>query len=381
MSNVIQWGKDLIGDTSVDPKATEEFLKWWFRADDIVALRVMKIDGPKISLAMKRDDLISFITTPDDESGKSMLEQASEENRDVYVNVCHVKEEKEPSKTEGVKSDDIKGFRGVFADIDCGKTGAFSSPEAVVEWVESLDYRPSAIVRTGSGGVHLWWKTTKMEQKDFSVIQKRWWSYLNGIAPEGVSIDRLWDVTRIARLPGATRHPKKMELRAQVTVTYTDAEPLDGETFTKITETPYKHLREDLKKFEAKEDQILLDMAEGATPTIGQLALREALMSRTADLVTWEEILEGAGWRYLGKAGDGSDKWERPGGHGKSANTGYPDERSAMSLHSADEGTGLADLKAQEIKMSKWRVFLRLTHNDDVRAAELDILEREMNNV
>lgn len=372
----ITW-EELKGNTTVDFKEAEKFLKWWFNKDDIVAIRAIPNDGPIYTMADKRDDLIEMLNTENDE-GVISLQEISNDQSSLYFNVCHVKEVKQKSKKHGITGADIKGHRGLFLDLDM-KTGAFESHAQLMEWVRGLEHQPGAIVYTGAeGGVHLYWKTANLKQKDYKAIQNRWWSYHCTLAPEGVSIDRLSDPTRIMRLPGATRIPKHIEPASRVVVEYTGADPIDGEVFTKLTETPYKHYREEVKKGEQKEEQILESIGSNAPATIGQLALRDALISRTADLVSWTEILEGAGWTFLKTASNGADYWMRPGGNGKSASVNYPDERSGMALHSTDEGTGLADLKDEEIKLSKWRVFLRLTHNDDVRAAELDILEREV---
>lgn len=369
---------EIKGDTTNDPEEAKKFIKWWFREGDIVAVRAMVVDGQKLTFALPRDDMIDHLTKVHEEDNRTVMDDASAQMRDLYINICPVKAEMEMSAKAGIKKADIKTFRGLFADIDCGKTGAFATEADVLAWVETIPFKPGAIVRTGTGGVHLWWKTKSMNQKDYSVILKRWWSYLTTLVPEGVHIDRLVDTTRVGRLPGATRFPKKDEPCARVTVEYTGADPIEGDAFDDHTDKPYREFRADMTARSKHEEQIFEDMAEGATPTLGQLALREALIGRCVELVTWEEILTGAGWTYLRTNSDGADLWERPGGHGKSGSTGYPDEEAAMSLHSTDEGTGLADLLSQEVRLSKWRVFLRLTHNDDVRAAERDLLEREV---
>ena len=92
------------------------------------------------------------------------------------------------------------------------------------------------------------------------------------------------------------------------------------------------------------------------------------------EYLDWAEILEGYGWTYFREGGDGSEEWTRPGGVGKSATVNWPESpESPMSLFSDDPSTGLADLKEAEIHLTKWRVFLRLVHGDDVWAALDDL--------
>lgn len=44
-----------------------------------------------------------------------------------------------------------------------------------------------------------------------------------------------------------------------------------------------------------------------------------------------------------------------------------------MSLFSTDPSTGVLDLYEADIPLTKWRVFLRLIHGDDVYAALDDL--------
>lgn len=84
------------------------------------------------------------------------------------------------------------------------------------------------------------------------------------------------------------------------------------------------------------------------------------------DVLTWENILTESGWVAYK-----SDGWTRPGGSGKSAVAG-----STLTLMNSNEGTGMADLRDAGVELTRWRVFLRSRHSDDVSSAVADLSGR-----
>lgn len=84
------------------------------------------------------------------------------------------------------------------------------------------------------------------------------------------------------------------------------------------------------------------------------------------DVLTWEKILTESGWVAYK-----SDGWTRPGGSGKSAVAG-----STLTLMNSNEGTGMADLRDAGVELTRWRVFLRSRHSDDVSSAVEDLSGR-----
>ena len=96
----------------------------------------------------------------------------------------------------------------------------------------------------------------------------------------------------------------------------------------------------------------------------------------TSDLITWDEILEGYGWEFYRMGSEGRREWARPGKFAKAGVTDWEESPDMLSLFSWSEETGLADLYEADAALTKWRVFLRLVHDDDLESAIADIVER-----
>lgn len=90
-------------------------------------------------------------------------------------------------------------------------------------------------------------------------------------------------------------------------------------------------------------------------------------------ILSWGDILLGRGWTPYKES---EDEWTRPGGSGRSAVTGRE-----MELLNNNESTGMADLRDAGIVLTRWRVFLRLEHGDNVEAAVEDLSVRYLEKV
>lgn len=377
MSNAITW-MELVGDTTVDPEEAVKFLEWRFRKDDVVAIRThgktwstwampldMAIDTIRESLedVAKQVD-VYFALNP-------LKEPFTDENGNYYATSKH-----------GVRKEHVKTWRTLYADIDV-KAGSFDNQDDVRRWIESLDVIPGAVVWTqgDKGGCHLYFKTNFTTELDFYDAQEMLWSYLQAQAPEDISVDRLVDVTRVARLPGSTRHASGTEKNAHVTAEYIeDAPVLDRETFDKLVEQPYKETRERQRVTRGSSEGLFAGIEGLAKDSIAGIALRMYLIDRVGEYFTWEEILTEAGWTYYRPDKDGASQWTRPGGEGKSAVVGYTRDDANMSLFSWDQGTGLADLYEIEEPLTMFRVLVRLWFNDDYEAAIKAIMDRRAQN-
>lgn len=377
MNTAITW-LELAGDASVDPEAAAHFIEWKFRKDDVVAVRT---HGTKwATWAMPRDEAVETL--------REGLE-VSAEREDVYFALNPLKEPYTNDEgkyvrvtSHGVRKEHVKTWRTLFADIDV-KPGAFVSQDAVRSWVEALEVPPGAVVWTQAdkGGCHLHWKVKGLTELDYSEAQKRWWSYLQSTAPEGISIDRLVDVTRVARIPGSTRHPKGAEKSAPVLVEYLDAPMVDRETFDRLTAEPHRAAQERAEQTRQHSSGLMTGIEGIAPDSVAGIALRMALVERTAEFFTWQEILEAKGWTYLKTEDGGAQQWARPGANQKSATTGHLRDDGNMSLFSWDQATGVADLYEVEEPLTMFRVLLRLWFNDDIEAAFNAVMERYVSNV
>lgn len=378
MNDSIRFG-DLVGEVHHDPEAIGAFLRWWFEPGDLVNATFIKEGKRKkvITHGAERDDLIEMLSQEDFKSG--FLDKAdfnSYFTTSASNKVYEQDEEHRPSKA------DCKALRGVWADVDC-KPGVFGGEAELRGWIEGLAVTPGAIVWTGSGGAHLYWKVEGLESIPVADVGKRWWGYLNSTTPEGVLIDRLIDVeTRILRIPGTTRFPKEKESIGikPVTVEFTGADPVEADVFKKITDEGLKEYNNRTRKTREKMnelDALTEDYLAGEVLGFwGKMTILGEIEEMVSNLVSWDEILEGYGWEFYRMGSDGRREWARPGKFAKAGVTDWEESPDMLSLFSWSEETGLADLYEADAALTKWRVFLRLVHDDDLESAIADIVER-----
>lgn len=371
--------KDLVGEVHHDPEAIGAFLSWWFREGDLVNATFIREGKRKkvITHGAERDDLIEMLSQEDFKTG--FLDKAdfnSYFTTSASNKVYEQDDEHRPTKG------DCAGLRGVWADVDC-KPGVFGGEAELREWIESLAVTPGAIVWTGSGGAHLYWKVEGLETIPVADVGKRWWGYLNSTTPEGVLIDRLIDVeTRILRIPGTTRFPKEKETIGikPVTVEFTGADPIEADVFKKITDEGLKEYNNRTRKTREKLnelDTLTEAYLDGEDLGFwGRMTILGEIEEMTSDLITWDEILEGYGWEFYRNGSEGRREWARPGKFAKAGVTDWEESPDMLSLFSWSEETGLADLYEADAALTKWRVFLRLVHDDDLESAIADIVER-----
>ena len=371
--------KDLVGEVHHDPEAIGAFLRWWFRRGDLVNATFIKEGKRKkvITHGAERDDLIEMLSQEDFKTG--FLDKAdfnSYFTTSASNKIYDQDDEHRPTKG------DCAGLRGVWADVDC-KPGVFGGEDELRVWIESLAVTPGAIVWTGSGGAHLYWKVEGLETIPVADVGKRWWGYLNSTTPEGVLIDRLIDVeTRILRIPGTTRFPKEKETIGikPVTVEFTGADPVEADVFKKITDEGLKEYNNRTRKTREKLnelDTLTEAYLDGEDLGFwGRMTILGEIEEMTSDLITWDEILEGYGWELYRNGSEGRREWARPGKFAKAGVTDWEESPDMLSLFSWSEETGLADLYEADAALTKWRVFLRLVHDDDLESAIADIVER-----
>lgn len=379
--------QELIGNTDVDPQAAIDHLTFLFDENDIVHISAFRKKRPAksyisvISQGGKRDDIIQNIS----DEGLDWIKDGDPDNPwNVYYSIAPASEVvegtgKRPSKKEA------SGIRQLFGDLDC-KPGSFESSEQIAEYVSGLSIPPSTIVWTGSGGAHVSWRIDPSSRDSMWLEDKageRWWCYLEAESRRlgyDVSIDRLIDSeSRVLRLPGTVRWPKVATDKPNKVVGYRlDNPDITTEQFSQAVEIPYQSYKERVDK-RRTEDLSLQDAMVNISDPGGawsRVMLYAMIDEYCSNVLTWDEILEPNGWEKLRDGGDGSTEWTRPGGEGKSATTDWPDSPEIMSLFSTDESTQLDDLHEAEIPLTKWRVFLRIIHDDNVDEALTDLARR-----
>lgn len=379
MSSSITFG-DLVGEVHHDPEAIEEFLTWWFRKGDIVNTTFIREGKNKkvITNGGPLEEVIESLKEPEFKS-----EFLAKHDFNAYFTTSASRKAYTADSEHRPTKADCKALRGVWADVDV-KKGVFDSEDAVRSWIDGMIVKPGAIVWSGSGGAHLYWKVKKLSEVPMEEVGKRWWSYLDSISPDGVVIDRLTDVeTRILRIPGTTRFPKPNEniKRMPVTLEITGEGPMDVEVFRELTDEGIRKYKERAGHTREAVEAIDLELysVTGGGGTWSRLVMLSAIEELITDYFTWDEILEDAGWELYREGSEGRREWSRPGKIGKAAVTDWEESPEVMSMFSWSEETGLSDLYEAEVTLTKWRVMLRLRHNDDVESALNELIERAKN--
>ncbi len=146
---------------------------------------------------------------------------------------------------------------------------------------------------------------------------------------------------------------------------------------TKDTYQEYKEKVSGVRKTELKNarDRIKKNRKEALKPPDNlSFTQKMAFLAEQADyypqkideLLRWDDILVPHGWRFINEGTEGRRLWSRPGGdYRKSAVTDWEgSEGNVMSLMSTSRETGLLDLLEAHIPLTKERVLLRLSFND-----------------
>ena len=117
------------------------------------------------------------------------------------------------------KSDDVTGLAALWADFDVAgvahaKKGLPQSMADVERILADLPLQPSAIVASGTGGVHAWWifhevwdLTPAGENAKAQALAYGWGETIRQAAKRlGFAFDSLADLARVLRVPGTFNH-------------------------------------------------------------------------------------------------------------------------------------------------------------------------------
>ena len=117
------------------------------------------------------------------------------------------------------KSDNILAMPALIADIDVEAEGVvskkprFKDRAAALEFTKSIPLQPTIVVWSG-GGLHLYFCFRELfeigspnDSVEILKLSKGWNGFLQKEALKlGVSIDSVWDITRVLRVPGTMNH-------------------------------------------------------------------------------------------------------------------------------------------------------------------------------
>lgn len=363
---------------TVKPQDSAAFIETWFDPEDLVAV-YLKRSGEHLSKQQsvysqfqQSDSLIQEMRS--DEGYNTLFHICSDPPTDVYVGV-NISEEVDPKRRATNK--DIKSVLGVAADLDV-KEGGFRDTEQILDLLRGLEIWPTCVVESGSGGVHAWWRFTEPVTPDAGKeLMSRWWSHLNLQASQvGASVDKLTDIARMLRLPGSLRWPRKSDegVVGLVSLRYA-AGPGEGRTeatkFLDVSNDAWKLQLQ--RRTNTRNTEKVLFSSSGVGNATGKWAdLRRyaGIEDWFNENVSWDFILEHAGWNFIRIDASDRAEWGRPGRMEKSAVVDWPESPLVMSLLSTSDRTNLLDLLDAEVVLTKWRVCLRLLFNDDLRKME-----------
>jgi len=330
------------------------------------------------------DDLIS--------GGLTFVQSASRDGADVYIGACTIVGGA-PERGRGGAA--VRGRAGaLWVDLDArapGRDGPqyFASPEAALEVLDAVLERvglPGAadvIVHSG-WGVQGW---IRLAEPVDARVASRWTRALiseirNGPECEGkMQIDRVWDVTRVLRFPGAGTYNWRGGEHYEVptTILRLPGAGTPGIELDKIISALGDGDAAEQARFVST-----VGMAFTSGSGTGALLDLEAIFDR----VSWSDVLVPFGWTKvggnveMGMPGE-MEVWLRPGksphGGDRSAVV-YGDAPGVLVVHSDSMDTGLPgwwetrSLGGREEGGSRrantrWRTFMRL------RALELGLLE------
>lgn len=359
----------------VNPDDAKKLLQTLFDPDDYITVsgkKSRRVVGQNVftQASLARDVVASL----DENVLMSMCTRP--EQMDIYFGLSPIRQDAFNGLFRRTKEEDVANVGLLYADLDV-KPGSFSSTEDAWTFLVGLIHKPSAIVASGSGGLHAYWRLDKpVDVSDGKTLLVRWWAYLLEEA-NGPKIDKLIDVTRMSRLAGSIRWPKEGLEEAPAPVRLLWASRVVStprEDVLRLSEGPWERVQERRAQTRQREVQSQNFVITGDSSWSERLALA-SVEQWVGDHIPWENILSPKGWTFLRTDGAGRDEWARPGQGGKSATVNWPESPDMMSLLSTSEETGLFDLLDAGIPLTKWRVLVRLWFDDDYKKAADWVME------
>lgn len=362
-----------LGSLEVYPGWTEQFLQWWFDPDDTFSLSGMPPSGRVYSTKYKVRNFVRALS----EEALLGLCFVDGDVWDLYYTIAPVLEGS--GRIGGrVRESEVSAVRGVTVDLDV-KEGAFSSAEDALSFARSLPVIPGAAVQTGTGGLHLYWKFSDPGDVPVEVGKaaiRDWWTLVSEWADawrSGIVVDRLVDVPRMLRLPGASRLVGgRLE---PVRLLWCGGDGVPAASVLGWSAGAAARRAAHVRGVQDRE-RALFDAAADALIPSGGGAWNDLLWAGGGleewvnSSLSWSDVLGEAGWSLGGIDDEGRQTWARPGRAAgeRSAVVGW-EGGDAMALFSTASETGLADLLEAGIPLTKYRVWLRIAWNDDLSKA------------
>lgn len=358
------------------PEQAIEFFKVWFGSvpsESLVSINRIHPGNPKVrSFVLPLEDILSALAT----SGLDDLIWDETTYFDLYFGVSTLAKVPEEGRRGGLK--DVGLVPGVWIDLDV-KPGSFDSEQEALDLLRSLPLAPSAIVSTGLGGLHAYWKLRRpVDCETGRELALKWWALISAQAGDK-SVDKLCDPSRVLRIPGALRWPKVNDAGTPAVtcstllecsgVSYHKSEILDvTQDVWEVHETKHRKINEQITASKRIAGDILTEM-KMTNKYLAAVTLAE-VETKFNETYSWDSILVPMGWTKLRQDDEGRVYWSRPGdGVRKSATTDWVESPHIMSLFSTAPETGLTDLHDSNHVLTKYRVWIQLFWNGDEGAA------------
>lgn len=371
-------------NADVDSGQAIEFLSTWFEPGDLVNITCMRAEksgsGKDLnSQTHPVEEIIQALKEDPDCLKNIVWTPFTGIEWNVYVGVCTSKTQPKSMFKRGGK-DNIAIIPGYWADIDC-KAGGFANTDEAMEWVHSLAVKPTMIISSGTG-LHVYWKFERSTIYNDSAGPEAWGNYLQAMAPEDIFLDKVYDESRVLKLPGCVRFAKSIEENnSLVRIIENTGLTYDQSHLRRFAEPFHQEQEKVVKRFRDKEESLIFRVEDhyfGEKEHFFSRILKQALMEeKVNDFYTWDEILmhPKVDWTITKEYRDGSRQWMRAG-EGASERSAVTDfEHSpVMSLLSDSDQTNLSDLKYAGVPLTRYRVLLRLVYGDVVEDMLKDVM-------
>lgn len=283
------------------------------------------------------------------------------------------------------RKSDIGWVPGLWLDLDVSgeKFGSAGEVLEVVRAMWNAGIRCSALVSTGSGGLHPYFRVKGgLDPGTAEALSDRLRAWVVAEFSGGAAVDRVSNCDRILRTPGSVRFPKAGEPAGTLAVLAgldwaDERRVLDMDLFKRVTERAWEAERASRIRMEGEraerassENAAFRDAARrgGFWGELQAVAAVEGLFI----WLSWEEILLPHGWELVdgdgAPDGEGRRTWTRPGlataGHGvnrRSMLTDWHENPDVATLKSDSPETGLLGLRRRRIPLTKFRVWLELS--------------------
>jgi len=387
--------------------ALEAIHGWTRDVDELVEISIKRADGAWITAASSLDDILR------EEGGLDVARRVSAKGGDIYFGVCSLTGTPSEGR-RGKKA--LRGHAGaLWLDVDVRAPGRdgdvyFESVEAAATAVdEALADLGGTRLLIGSGwGIQYWIPLAKPVPAERASRVVR--ALVNLVAERtGKKIDRVWDSTRVMRMPGTYNWRGGFESPTGVLVEDSDISgAIAGSDFVTNGDGSVDETTEDSKstthaqhtppetttlaiaaveKWLATSGHPAADFLPGKSDADrGVYAnLGSALLDLAAiadEALTWPDLLVPWGWTQIEAYGP-NQEWHRPGptpdrAEGKRSAVVYHDAPNLLVVYSDSEATGFkAGLRGAGARgdgagvgvITKWNAWVDLAWHGDLRAA------------